>query len=174
MSETMPEKKRKSNWPTAQQPDISNDEMKLCVKRLHDQFNTFEKEFITDTEGYLVRNPDVIRERIHKFFTDCEKNGERPTTTRLASMIGVRRETLWRWEHRDDEVGRIISYIKGLLEQLEEDWMHDSPNNATASIFALKNNYGWKDGIQITALREDIQNSLPTPDEIMKRLPCDD
>lgn len=152
----------KSNWPQVQAPSVSNEEMSATVKNISE----LRKLPPIDT-----KDPDAINERIDHFFEYCVKSGLRPTVTLLAAACGVRRETLWKWEQAGDSRGKAIERAKGLLEALTEEWLAAGKISPPSGIFILKNHYGWRDNIEILAARTTPADSLPSTEEIIKRLP---
>ena len=86
--------------------------------------------------------------------------------------MGVRRETIWRWEQEENARGEAIARAKGLLEAITEEWLASGKISPPSGIFILKNHFGWKDNIEITAAKANhIKESLPSTEEIVKRLP---
>lgn len=153
----------KSNWPQVQAPSVSNKEMSAMVKNMAE----LRKLPPIDT-----RDPDVINERLDQFFEYCEKSGLRPTVTLLAAAMGVRRETIWRWEQEENARGEAIARAKGLLEAITEEWLASGKISPPSGIFILKNHFGWRDNIEITAAKANrSEDRLPSTEEIVKRLP---
>ena len=151
----------KSNWPQVQAPSVSNKEMSAMVKNMAE----LRKLPPIDT-----RDPDVINERLDQFFEYCEKSGLRPTVTLLAAAMGVRRETIWRWEQEENARGEAIARAKGLLEAITEEWLASGKISPPSGIF--KNHFGWRDNIEITAAKANrSEDRLPSTEEIVKRLP---
>ncbi len=120
-----------------------------------------------------INHTDVnaLKERITYFFQYCSEHGIRPTLSLMAVSLHVRRETLWRWEGENGERGEIISQAKAMLEAIFEAWFVNGRINPTSGIFCLKNNYGWKDVVEIETKQNNQNADIPDFEEIRKRLP---
>ena len=152
----------KSNWPTAQLPVKYDEDDAIKCSNINQLFNASKID---------PQDIDAINDRIKAFFDYCSKAGLRPTVTGLAAALGVRRETVWKWEHSGGERGELISKAKGIMEMHLEEWLHTSKTNSTGAIFALKNHFGWKDSLELTTPQKDSLADLPSTEEIIKRLP---
>ena len=154
-----------SNFPQVQAPAVSNEELSTMVKNIAE---------LRKLPEINTKNPDEINERIDQFFEYCEKSGLRPTVSLLAAAIGVRRETLWRWEQEENARGKAIERAKGLLEALTEEWLSAGKISPPSGIFILKNHFGWKDSIELSAAKTTSIDSLPSTEEVIKKLPQND
>ena len=152
----------KSNWLPAQLPVKYDEDYRIRAHNINNLWN------VTAVDPQDV---DAIAERIGEFFEYCDQANIRPTVTGLAGALGIRRETLWKWEHGGGKKGELISKAKGIMEIHLEEWLHTSRTNSTAAMFALKNHFGWKDSVEITTPQKNPAEDLPSTEEIIKKLP---
>jgi hypothetical protein len=94
------------------------------------------------------KSPEELQEKIDAYFTECKKTGELPTITGLALALDTSRQTLVDYEGRG-EYFDTIKKAKAYCERIIEEGMLRQKLNATAAIFNLKNNYGWRDKQEI-------------------------
>lgn len=93
------------------------------------------------------KSKEELEEKIENYFADCEARDEQPFITELAVWLDVDTETLRNYEKKDEYFGT-IKRAKQKCEMAVEKNMMTNKFNATASIFNLKNNYGWEDRIK--------------------------
>lgn len=101
--------------------------------------------------------PKTIETACEQYLSICEDDGVKPSVSGLALALGVRRETLLKWVNGDinnNESGDIIRYYFSLLEIFDETALKDNKTNAVSGIFIAKNNYGYKDEIEIKKVDE--------------------
>lgn len=87
---------------------------------------------------------EQLESMIESYFIDCDDNEEPYTITGLALWLDTNRETLLNYEERP-EFFDTIKRAKLRCENWVEKGLLKNKVNATAGIFNLKNNYGWKD-----------------------------
>ncbi len=93
--------------------------------------------------------PELLQSKIDEYFKYAKENNKPYTKTGMAVYLGVVTLTLKHYKELNDEYKEIIedAFIRC------EDWivenMLTNKANATAAIFNLKNNYGWKDQSQL-------------------------
>lgn len=87
---------------------------------------------------------EQLESMIESYFIDCDDNEEPYTITGLALWLDTNRETLLNYEERP-EFFDTIKRAKLRCENWVEKGLLKNQVNATAGIFNLKNNYGWKD-----------------------------
>lgn len=149
----------KSNFPTAQQPDVSKEELSILIKRLNDQRKLTK-----------VATPEEVEQRVTEYFDACIQNSIRPGVEGMALALGVTRQTLLNWQSEGNQKGEIITRAKQMLAALLESWSMSGKINPVTSIFLLKNHFGYADKSEIEfAPREKLQQEL-TPAEIAKRI----
>lgn len=128
-----------------------------------------EKEkYKNGTRPLKFTDVDDVKNKIDAFFAERKEAGDPPTIGGLAIALGTNRMTLLNIQKRE-EVGK-VSYDPEIVDMIYnakdrcEDWiatnMLKGKANPIASIFNLKNNYGWKDKSEtdITTDGEKISN----------------
>lgn len=151
-----------SNFPTNQQPDVEPAEMKSMV---------FSMEKLRELPEINPNDPEQLEERIRYFFTWCAENHLRPGVELMALSIGVTRKTLWKWEQAGGTKGEIIAKSKQVLAALTEQWGMTGKINPVTLIFLLKNHFAYRDTVELQASTTTPLDSLPTKEEITKRIP---
>jgi hypothetical protein len=116
-------------------------------------------------------DPVEVEARIKQFFKFCEEVEMRPTVELMALAIGVSRKTLWAWEQEGNTRGEIISRAKQCLAALMEQWGITGRVNPAAMCFLMKNHFGYHDDIRIEPVQTNKLDSLPTKEEIVRKLP---
>ncbi len=84
----------------------------------------------------------AMKKDIDAYFDACEENGLPLTITGLAMSLGMDRQTLINYSHKDEFFGT-IKEARARVENFLE--MNLFGNSVTGTIFNLKNNFGWKD-----------------------------
>lgn len=117
---------------------------------------------------------------IDKYFSDVEKNNEKAietgrgdkylyeSITGMAVALGLTRKGLIDYEHKDPEFRNAIKDAKTKIEACVEQRLFH--NNATGSIFNLKNNFGWKDQTQQSVVSVNIDPTTMTEEELDSEL----
>ena len=146
---------RKVNYPTCAQPDIESDRLAEMTKAVA----LFEKLPPVD-------DADAIEKRINYMFDTCVKYQLRPTVSMLCLALGHPRQTLWKWQQRDDRRGALIARAKSVLETLMEQWMIGGKINTIGAIFSLKYNHQWKDVVSVETVEPNRLSVSMTPEQI--------
>lgn len=89
-----------------------------------------------------------LRKVATNYFEKCDKDQKPYTMSGLAAALKITRHTLTAYKH-DEEFGEEVEMYKGIIEAQMEERMLTGQNAATPSIFSLKNNYGWKDKLEV-------------------------
>jgi hypothetical protein len=90
---------------------------------------------------------EVVAKRLDKYFELCKKAKKVPSLTGLALYLGTTRMALTEYS-KTDEYGDLVIQAKLRCENvLEERMINGTP--PTGIIFILKNNYGWKDKVEV-------------------------
>lgn len=108
----------------------------------------------------IFKNKEELQKKIDEYFESCKKriikrivnkNSElvseisAPSTiTGLASFLGTSRETLMNYEKKEDFFDT-IKKAKAKIESIYEERALIGDYNPAVSIFALKNNFNWRD-----------------------------
>lgn len=116
-------------------------------------------------------DPTEIKQRIEMMFKYCEENDRRPTVELLSVFVGVSRTTLWQWEQDEDsEAGRIVERAKAAINAIITEIGFSGAAPYQFVIWNQKNNYGYKDVVELLPGNKNIDN-LPDKEKIIKSLP---
>jgi hypothetical protein len=129
--------------------------------------NLQENGYIGNTNALKYKTEEQLKKGIDKYFEECDLKEKPYTMSGLAYSLGIDRATLVRYGDRDLFATQIKKAKQRVQAQLEENALMGK-GNATFTIFNLKNNYGWKDNIEVegnTQSKITIVNSLPKDDE---------
>lgn len=153
----------KSNFPTAQQPDVSSEELSMLIERLNDQRKLSR-----------VTTPEEVEQRVSEYFDACIQNSIRPGVEGMALALGVTRQTLLNWQSEGNQKGEIITRAKQMLAALLESWSMAGKINPITGIFLMKNHFGYADKTEVEVAPRNTLGVNMTPDEIAKRIALDD
>ena len=95
----------------------------------------------------LWNTPEELQGLMDTYVDDCESRRKPITLSGLAFAIGVDRGTLLSYSHKD-EFSRTIQNFKRRVEASLAEGLLTSPRTI-GHIFALKNNHGWKDKVEV-------------------------
>ena len=126
-----------------------------------------ENGYIGNTNALKYKNEKELKEAIDNYFIKCDEKEKPYTMSGLALSLGIDRVTLIRYGDKDLFATQIKEAKDRVQAQLEENALMGK-GNATFTIFNLKNNYGWKDNLEIDGKSQGkitIVNSLPKDDE---------
>lgn len=96
----------------------------------------------------VFNSQEELEQKIMEYWQRCEQNNKPYTLSGLALWIGVDRKTLYNYSEKD-EFFPTIKKAKDIVEASMEERALTGENNVTFSIFALKNNFGWRDKQEI-------------------------
>lgn len=118
-------------------------------------------------------DPKEMQRIIQEYFDECIDNKECPTVTGLAYVLGTNRQGLLRYENNEecdwlkqydksvrDAFRDTIKDAKSFIESCYESSMVNGKANVIASIFTLKNNYGWVDKQEVVQTNKEIKVEL--------------
>ncbi len=115
----------------------------------------------------LYSSVEDMKKIIDDYFEMCDEKEKPYTMSGLAYALDMDRKSLLNYS-KDEQFFPTIKKAKQKVErQLEENALMGKANS-TFTIFNLKNNYGWKDNIEVEANTQGkvtIVNSLPKDDE---------
>jgi len=113
-------------------------------------------------------SPEELSELIEAYFIDCKEREEPPMITEMCVFLDTTRETLLDYQSKDG-FSDTIKRAKTRCEAAVEKGILLGKMNATAGIFNLKNNYGWKDKTEqdITTGGEKL---VFLPNEVINKL----
>ena len=107
-----------------------------------------ENGYIGNTNALKYKTQKELEKAINEYFNKCDKNEKHYTMTGLALSLGIDRRTLINYGNKDLFFSLIKNAKAKVEEQLEES-LYRLGNNSGV-IFNLKNNYGWKDNVEVT------------------------
>lgn len=115
----------------------------------------------------LYNSKEEMQEIIDSYFSLCDQL-ERPyTMSGLANALNMSRQSLINYS-KDEEFFDTIKKARAEVEQQLEENALMGKANSTFTIFNLKNNYGWRDSVEI-----NNQNELTKLDELLKEIKKD-
>lgn len=85
---------------------------------------------------------------VDKYFADCDEQNKPYTMSGLALALDLDRTTLVRYGDKD-LFADLVKKAKARVEKMLEENLYRVGNNS-GIIFNLKNNYGWRDQIEVT------------------------
>lgn len=112
-----------------------------------------DNKYIGNTNALKYKTQEQLQEGIDKYFKDCDENNKPYTMSGLAYSLDIDRRTLINYAERDLFFTQIKKAKQKVQAQLEENALMGK-GNAVFTIFNLKNNYGWKDNIEVTDNKE--------------------
>lgn len=104
-------------------------------------------------------NVKELEDMIVKYYERCELKEKPLTLSGLAVFIGIDRKTLYNYS-KDDEFFPTIKVAKDIIQADMEERGLSGDSNATFSIFALKNNYGWVNVDKIESENVNVNNNI--------------
>ena len=93
------------------------------------------------------KTKEEMQEKIDKYFAECDKERDPYTVTGLAMALDIDRRTLLNYSEKDEFFPTIKKAKLRVENYLEKRLIKDS--STTGIIFNLKNNYGWKDNVEV-------------------------
>ena len=119
---------------------------------------------IGNTYALKYKTKEELQKGIDKYFDDCDKDNKPYTISGLALSLDIDRRTLLNYGERE-EFFPLIKRAKARVENMLEENLYRLGNNS-GIIFNLKNNYGWKDNIEIS----NEQSQLDKLDKVLQEL----
>ena len=99
---------------------------------------------------------EELQRAIDNYFKDCDKKEKPYTMSGLAYALNIDRKTLLNYS-KDEEFFPTIKKAKQKVEQQLEENALTGKGNSTFTIFNLKNNFEWKDNVEVkTNAIEDL------------------
>ncbi|MBT8341055.1 MAG: DNA-packaging protein [Desulfatitalea sp.] len=110
-------------------------------------------------------NEDDLKLAIDKYFDSCNEEGkEKPfTVTGLALAVGLSRRQLIEYSNRE-KFPNTIKVAKQICEQHAEEFLY-SGKNTSGAIFSLKNNWGWRDQLDVGPDQSQAENIKKLTDD---------
>lgn len=109
----------------------------------------------------LYNSKEEVQKIIDEYFALCDEKNKPYTMSGLANALNMDRRSLLNYS-KDDEFFLTIKKARAEIEQQLEENALLGKANSTFTIFNLKNNYGWKDAIEVKD-----NNELSKLDELL-------
>ena len=106
----------------------------------------------------LYSSANEMQKIIDKYFIECDEKGKPYTMSGLAYALDMDRKSLLNYS-KDEKFLPTIKKAKLKIEQQLEESLYRLGNNS-GIIFNLKNNYGWKDQVEINKEENGIIGDL--------------
>ena len=107
-----------------------------------------ENNYIGNTNALKYKTQEQLQKGIDAYFNMCDEKEKPYTMSGLALSLGIDRATLVRYGDRDLFAHQIKNAKQRVQAQLEENALMGK-GNAVFTIFNLKNNYGWRDQVEV-------------------------
>lgn len=120
-----------------------------------------ENGYIGNTNALKYKTEKDLQEGIDKYFQECNERELPYTMSGLAESLDIDRRTLTNYSNNDLFFPLIKKAKQKVERQLEENALMGK-SNSTFTIFNLKNNYGWRDQVEV---KND--NELSKLDELL-------
>ena len=101
----------------------------------------------------LYNNVEDMEKIIEEYFNLCDEKEKPYTMSGLAYALDMDRRSLLNYSKNEQFFPTIKKARERVEQQLEENALMGKANS-TFTIFNLKNNYGWRDSVEVTDNRE--------------------
>ena len=109
------------------------------------------------------KNVGEVEKKINAYFNYCEEKEKPYTMSGLAYYLEVSRQTLVNYSNKDEYFDTIKKARDRVQMQLEENALSNKAN-PTFTIFNLKNNFDWKDKMEVE------KTDMTKVDELLKEI----
>ncbi|MBR6907719.1 hypothetical protein IKN40_04435 [bacterium] len=103
--------------------------------------------YLGNQNAAKYKTPEEFQKVIDNYFAKCDEEHRPYTMSGLALALGLDRSTLVRYGEKD-LFANLVKKAKLKVETMLEENLYRTGNNS-GIIFNLKNNYGWRDQIEI-------------------------
>lgn len=103
---------------------------------------------IGNDNALKYKTQEELKKGIDRYFQECDEKEKPYTMSGLALSLGIDRVTLINYGKRESFFTLIKNAKQKVEAQLEENAL-TGKGNSTFTIFNLKNNYGWKDQVEV-------------------------
>ena len=107
-----------------------------------------ENGYFGNTNALKYKTEEELQKGIEAYFNMCDEKEKPYTMTGLALSLGIDRITLINYGKRDLFFTLVKEAKERVQAQLEENALMGK-SNSTFTIFNLKNNYGWRDTVEV-------------------------
>lgn len=122
-----------------------------------------ENGYFGNTNALKYKDEKELENAINQYFQKCEEKQKPYTMTGLALSLGIDRTTLINYGKKD-LFSTLIKNAKAKVEEQLEESLYRLGNNSGV-IFNLKNNYGWRDTVEV---KND--NEISKVDELLQEI----
>ena len=112
----------------------------------------------------LYTSVEKMEKDIKNYFINCDKNKIPYTMSGLAYSLDMDRKSLLNYS-KDEKFFHTIKKAREKVEQQLEENALMGKANSTFTIFNLKNNFNWKDAVEV-----DNSNAINKLDEILREI----
>lgn len=109
------------------------------------------------------KNVEEVKSKIDAYFNYCEEKEKPYTMSGLAYYLEISRQTLVNYSNKDEYFDTIKKARDKVQMQLEENALSNKAN-PTFTIFNLKNNFDWKDKVEVK------NTNLPKVEELLSKI----
>lgn len=138
-----------NNFPTSV---VKNN--KMPPEMIENSLETMQSFF--DLPPIKKGDCEGLQERLDNFFSECSTKQMIPSVELLSCALGVSRQTIWQWENSNDkEFARLIIQAKNIINALMVQGALTGNQNFAYTIWLQKNNYGYKENMEIDVKKDD-------------------
>lgn len=123
-----------------------------------------ENGYIGNDNALKYKTEEDLQKGIDKYFKECDEKEKPYTMSGLALSLGIDRRTLVNYANKDLFFSQIKQAKQKVQTQLEENALMGK-GNAVFTIFNLKNNYGWRDQVEVKN-----EHEITKVDELLKEI----
>ena len=113
-----------------------------------------ENGYIGNTNALKYKTQEQLQEGIDAYFQECDEKDKPYTMSGLAYSLGLCRKTVVNYGNSDLFYTQIKQARDKVQAQLEENALMGK-SNSVFTIFTLKNNYGWRDTVEVNNKEND-------------------
>lgn len=88
---------------------------------------------------------EEIRERLGNYFEVCTDRGVLPTVESMGLVLGVSRQTMWKWQQSECDAGLLVARAKEVINAVIATATINGKINPVYSIWLQKNHFGYSD-----------------------------
>ena len=151
---------RKNNFPNVQNPQVESGEIASMVRSY---------EYLWELPPIHKGEVEQTRDRITDYFKFCQLADRKPSVEALSLALGVSRQMVWRWEHSDDDQGKLIARAKALINTMLTDMSMNGNISPVVAIWLQKNHYGYTDTVTIDTSQHKDDRPTRTATEIASK-----
>lgn len=108
------------------------------------------------------KNAEEVKSKIDAYFNYCEEKEKPYTMSGLAYYLGIDRKTLLNYS-KNEEYFHTIKKARDKVQMQLEECLYRLGNNSGV-IFNLKNNFDWKDKVEVK------NTNLPKVEELLSKI----